>query len=112
MENVPKGSYTEGIGYKKIREPHQPYWSKNLRAAFTFDPASVPTKDAIVSSPITVTGAALGDRVELFPPYSLQGIMASGCVSAADTILITLYNPTGAAIDLASGTWIANVVTP
>jgi hypothetical protein len=76
-----------------------------VSTTITFDPPSLATVTDAVSSGITVTGAALGDAVQLFPPYSLQGIIASASVSAANTILISLRNPTAGTIDLASGTW-------
>lgn len=71
----------------------------------TFDPPSLATVTGALSSGITVTGAALGDSVELYPPIDMQGILFQGFVSAADTIKITLFNTTAGTIDLASGTW-------
>ncbi|MFB0847333.1 hypothetical protein [Paenibacillus oleatilyticus] len=112
MAKVPKGTYTEGLGYKAVRKPPVTYWSKLSRAAVTFDPPSIVAGAGAVSSSITVTGAAVGDRVELFPPYSTQGIMAYGQVDAANSVKISLLNPTGTAIDLPSGTWIIVTVTP
>lgn len=71
----------------------------------TFDPPSLTTGVFAVSSGITVTGAALGDTIELYPPYDLQGIIAQGAVSAADTIKISLTSCAAGTVDLASGTW-------
>ncbi|WP_144029093.1 hypothetical protein [Paenibacillus rigui] len=76
----------------------------------TFDPPSLATVTGALSSAITVTGAALGDRVEVFPPYDTQGVIAFPFVSAADTIKISLFNPTAGTIDLASGTWTVHVI--
>lgn len=86
------------------------YMTNLISGSTVFDPPSLATVTGALSSGITVTGAALGDMVELFPPYDLQGIMAQGNVSAANTIKISLFNPTGGTIDLASGTWIYKVI--
>lgn len=112
MAKVMRGTTTEGLHYKKVRGPVQTVWTKVIRSTVTFDPPSVAAGAGSVSSALTVTGAALGDRVEVFPPYNVEGMIVGGCVSAEDTILISLFNPTAAAIDLASGDWIVNVITP
>lgn len=71
----------------------------------TFDPPSLTTGAFALSSGITVTGAALGDGVDLYPPYDTQGVIAQGAVSATDTIKISLFNANSGTIDLASGSW-------
>lgn len=71
----------------------------------TFDPPSLATGVFAVSTGITVTGAAIGDRVELYPPYDTQGIDAQANVSAANTIVINLHNRSAGTVDLASGAW-------
>ncbi|MNP49261.1 hypothetical protein D3C76_1434360 [compost metagenome] len=76
-----------------------------INATTTFDPASLTTYTGTASSAITVQGAALGDYVIVSAPYDVTGIIASGCVSAANTVKITVFNATGGTIDLASGTW-------
>jgi hypothetical protein len=70
-----------------------------------FDPASLTTYTGTASSAITITGAALGDYVMVTAPYDLTGIIASGTVSAANAVKITVFNATGGTIDLASGMW-------
>lgn len=76
-----------------------------VNTTITFDPPSLTTGAFAVSSGITVTGAALGDAVELYPPYDLQGIIAQAAVSAANTIKISLTSCNTGTVDLASGTW-------
>lgn len=71
----------------------------------TWNPASLADAAGETSSNITVTGAALGDAVLVFPPYDLQGVRAFGWVSAANTVKIRLENETGGAVDLDSGAW-------
>lgn len=59
---------------------------------------------------LTVTGAATGDTVALGPPATLEtGLVATGFVSAADTVTVRLANVTAGAIDPASATWRATV---
>lgn len=71
----------------------------------TFDPPSLTTGAFAVSSGITVDGVALGDAIDLYPPYDTQGIMYQGSVSAADTIVIALTSCAAGTVDLASGAW-------
>ena len=70
-----------------------------------WDPASMTNATGLTSANITVAGAAFGDFVEVAAPYSLAGITANAYVSAANTVNIRLHNGTGAAVNLASGTW-------
>lgn len=74
-------------------------------ATFTFDPPSMANAAGATSSNVTVTGAAFGDMVDVAAPYTLQGIIATAYVTAADTVNVRLHNGTGAAVNLASGTW-------
>ena len=107
---VNKGTYTNGLGYKEIRKPAQTYWSEIINTEVTVNPPSVAAGAGAVSSALTVTGAAIGDRVNVFPPYSTKGVMVYGDVSAANTVTLSFLNPTAAAVDLASGTWTIQVV--
>lgn len=69
----------------------------------TWDPGSV-TSLGTVTTTVTVTGASLGDYVETSFSLSRQGLLISGEVTAANTVTVTLFNPTTAAVDLGSGT--------
>ena len=71
----------------------------------TFDPPSLTTGVFAVSTGITVTGVALGDRVELYAPYDTDGVIYQASPSAANTIKIALFNANSGTKDLASGTW-------
>ena len=73
-----------------------------------FDPPSIANGAGTTSANITVAGAAFGDYVDVAAPYSLAGITVNGYISAPNTVNIRLHNGTGAAVNLASGTW--NVV--
>ena len=76
-----------------------------LNGASVFNPASLATYTGTASSAINVPGAELGDYVLVAAPYDLTGIIAAGTVSASGQVKITLFNATGATIDLANGTW-------
>lgn len=54
---------------------------------------------------VTVTGAALGDAVVVFPGVSLANVTITAQVTAANTITIFTGNLTGDHINLASSTW-------
>lgn len=59
---------------------------------------------------VTVTGAAVGDSVALGPPAAFNaGLVATGWVSAVNTVSIQLANVTVADINPASATWRATV---
>jgi hypothetical protein len=76
-----------------------------LNGTSIFDPASLTTYTGTASSAITVTGAALGDFVIVAVPIDLTGVIASGNVTAANTVKITVFNATAGTLDLASSTW-------
>ncbi len=71
----------------------------------TWNPASLVDAAGETSPNITVLGAALGDAVEVYPPYSMQGFVFCGYVSATDTVVIRIQNESGSTVDLASDSW-------
>lgn len=80
-----------------------PFGNTVLQASATWDPPSVAAAGT-ASTTITATGAALGDFVQVSFSVSLAGLIAQAYVSATNTVTVTLYNPTTAAVDLASST--------
>jgi len=70
----------------------------------TWDPASVAAGGSIQLSGITVLGALPGDIVQASFSLDTQGMILTGAATANDLCRVTLFNPTGGAIDLASGT--------
>jgi hypothetical protein len=76
-------------------------------AALDFTPIAAQTTLELT---ITVTGAAVGDSVDVTPNGAPEaGLVWSGYVSAANTVTVRLGNVTVAAIDPASRTWRALV---
>lgn len=110
MPGHSSGLHSAKLGIKKRGSAVKDLLTDLFVSTITLDPPSLTTMTGAVPSGITVTGALLGDRVELFPPYDMQGIIAFGYVSAQDTVKISLFNPTGGTIDLASGSWTIHVI--
>lgn len=79
-----------------------------LEGTVVWEPSS--TTGVALSPNINVTGSALGDFVDVAPPYDVQGMLFTGYVSDANTVNIALTNLTGSTINLASGTWKVRVL--
>lgn len=78
--------------------------SQPFEATKTYDPPSI-ADGAMTSTTVTYAGAAIGDK--FFAVFSLAvpaGAILDAQVTAADTVTVTLFNKTGGALDLASGT--------
>lgn len=78
--------------------------SWNMVAA-DWDPASVAAGAAVSLAGVALTGAELGDWVQVSANISLQGLSATGYLSAAQTGVVLLNNNTGAPVDLGNATW-------
>lgn len=76
---------------------------KVIKVSATVNPSSL-INGAGETISVTVTGAALGDMVLLGHSVTLGGVMASGYVSAADTVEIRFQNESGSTVDIASHT--------
>ena len=76
----------------------------HLSGTKAWNPASV-NDGAMTSTTLTVTGACIGDPVAVgFANAVPAGALLVGSVTAANTVTATLFNKTGGALDLASGT--------
>lgn len=69
----------------------------------TWDPGSI-TDGNEEAKEITVDGASIGDVVRLNFTVELEGLVLTGCVSAANTVTAVLSSHDAAAVDLDSGT--------
>jgi hypothetical protein len=81
-------------------------------ASYTWDPASIAAGASLSSPSIAVNGTDAGDVVTVVPPGALSGLVVTAQAPADDTVIITLMNPTGAPVDLASGAWTVRVAKP
>lgn len=82
-----------------------PFGAAYASAFLTWAPGSLVSVSGVSSSVIAVLDAAFGDFVQVAAPYDLQGVLATGYVSAAGSVVIRLHNQTGATVSLASGLW-------
>jgi len=73
--------------------------------AVTFAPPSLATGVFATSSAIPVAGVAVGDAIDLYPPYATQGVIYQASPSTAGNIVISLFNATAGTVALASGSW-------
>lgn len=77
---------------------------REIYGAVSIDPGSL--ADGVGATyPVTITGANLGDTVQIAAPYDLQGITVTGYVSAVNTVQVRVQNESGGTLDLASGSW-------
>lgn len=74
-----------------------------LSGSATWDAGSIADGD-MVSTDITVTGAAVGDFVMASMGVDVVDLGVSAQVTATNTVTVTLLNNTGGAVDLASTT--------
>lgn len=70
-----------------------------------FDEVSFDSLKSVVSSEITVEGAALGDFVLVSSNIKTNGLFAQGQVVDKDKVIIELFNATAKSIDLDESTW-------
>lgn len=75
-----------------------------FNGSVTYDAPSIAAAGS-TSTTVTATGAAVGDLVEAVSfGVSTAGLVVTAQVTAANTVTVWLYNPTAAAINLASTT--------
>jgi hypothetical protein len=72
-------------------------------ASKTYDPPSIASGSSNTTT-VTWNGAAVGDQFVAAFSNSLSGLVLTAYVSAANTVTAVFSNPTGGAVDLASGT--------
>lgn len=102
------------MGVEQLRGRYTP---APLTGSVTWDPGTV-ANGGIATQTITVSGAALGDIVQvgftdaLNTGNTTQSAMLTGYVSATDTVCCVFYNCSGFGINLASGTLSVRVIKP
>jgi hypothetical protein len=76
-----------------------------LVATATWNPADIAADGGITTTTVDVRGAALGDPVSVgLTTLAGQDAIIAGKVSAADVVEVVLFNKSGGALNLASGT--------
>lgn len=76
--------------------------------AAAYDPASI-ADHAMEAKAITVTGAQLGDIVQISSDIDLQDLQLTASVTATNVVTAVLSNSTGGAVDLGAMTLLARV---
>lgn len=71
-------------------------------ASGTFDPPNL-GPGAVSTTTLAVFNALVGEPVQVYFTVPLQGVIFNAWVSSPGVVTIQAFNPTGAAIDLASG---------
>lgn len=80
----------------------------NYIGTATYDPASIASGSGATTT-VAVTGADIGDIVDVAFSTPLAGVQLWGWVSANNVVSVRFHNQTSAAVDLASGTLTARV---
>lgn len=76
---------------------------ETLEETQTWNPGNL-VDGSFLAVDVTVTGAALGDFAIASFSLDIVDLQINAAVTAAKTVTVTLYNQTGVAINLASGT--------
>lgn len=74
-----------------------------LNGSKTYDPTSI-ASGSQASTTVTVTGAAMGDYVDVSASVDVAGLIMRGYVSSSNTVTVVYANLSGGAVDLASHT--------
>lgn len=77
---------------------------RKLSVSSTVDPTSIAIGGSLAAT-VAVTGASMGDIVQVTFSLDLQGLTLTGYVSAPDTVTYVLANNTAGAINLAVGSF-------
>lgn len=92
----------DGTINKWVEERYVPATQQTFTGTVAWDPPNIAAA-ASTTTTVTVTGAALGDTVtSIWLDISHGGLILTGYVSAANTVTAVLFNPTGAAVNLAA----------
>jgi hypothetical protein len=89
----------------------RPFGDMPLVVTGVFDAPSL-ANGASITAGFSATGAAFGDHVKVAFSASLAGLTATAYISAANAVTLVLQNSTGAAVDLASGTFTFSITRP
>jgi hypothetical protein len=83
--------------------PDLPHGSREMVVDAAWDPPSIPAGGSAQAN-ITVTGARPGDFVQAAYSLSTSGVVFLAQIGAGDTVTVTAWNRSGAAVDLNPGT--------
>ncbi len=90
----------ENVNYRYSGNAWLKQW---LDGSAAYDPPSI-AAGGYTTTNLTVAGAQLGDFAVVSFSLSVGSLVVSANVTAANTVTVSLYNPTAAVVDLANGT--------
>jgi len=90
---------------------HTRFSNSKLWGSSVWNPGTI-ASGTVNSFTFTLTGVAVGDKVDVFFPYASQGAIVQGSVDSVDTIKLVLLNMTGSPITFTSGTWFVYAERP
>lgn len=93
------------------RNQYQGLYTQDITQKSSVTIPSVAT-GAGTSVTVTVTGAAVGDHVQVIPQVSLGGLNVTAYVSAANTVTIVARNDSGGTVNLGAQTFFIRVSRP
>ena len=92
------------VVYRRGNDQFRGLFTDTWDVSCTLDSASVSTVSTATDT-VTVPGVALGDMViGMSIGVSEAGLVRRAYISAANTVTIVTYNPTGSSVDLAATT--------
>lgn len=95
----PGASFPMEIGIGQVSNAHN--ITKHCTGTLAWNPGSVADGAVDTTAVVTVTGAVVGNTVTVgFTPALPAGVILFGAVTAADTVTVTMYNRSGAPVDL------------
>lgn len=74
-------------------------------STMSWNPSALVDGAGETSPTFTVAGSSVIDRVDVYPPYNLNGLLYSAYVSTSGVAVVRLQNETGVPVDLSTGTW-------
>jgi hypothetical protein len=74
-------------------------WNQAFTTAATIDFGGIPAQNELASAGITVTGARVGDAVQVYPTANVSGVIFTGSVTANNTVLVYAKNFSAGAVN-------------
>ena len=74
-----------------------------ISASSTYDPPAIAAGDTILQN-FAITGAQVGDFVQVSFSQALAGCLMQGQITAVNTLTLTIHNPGAGSVNIVSGT--------
>lgn len=110
IDDAIPGGRTAEVGDDVFTNRWNTFGNVSLEGSLVWDPANLIDGAGETSGAITVTGAAIGDSVMVYPPYDMQDCLVYGYVQAANTVEIRIQNESTGARNFGSAIWKVKVL--